>query len=37
VRARHVAFDELRALPEKGTKTRFGSGDLCLEIEVKSR
>jgi hypothetical protein len=37
IRAHRATFDELRALPEKGTKLRFGSGDLGLELEVKSR
>jgi hypothetical protein len=37
IRARRATFDELRALPEKGSKARFGGGDLGIEIEVKSR
>jgi hypothetical protein len=37
IRARRATFDELRALPEKGGKARFGGADLGLEIEVKSR
>lgn len=37
IRARRATFDELRALTEKGSKARFGSGDLGVELEVKSR
>lgn len=36
IRARRATFDELRVLPEKGSRLRFG-GDLGVEIEVKSR